>query len=93
MAPSEDKIERALLDATYQVYQATPDETTVNKVRKQTEENLSLDEGFLSSAEWKQKSKSLIKERVVCLAFERRLYHKLTQNLGETYGWMDSRQQ
>ncbi|KAK2693979.1 hypothetical protein QWA68_007632 [Fusarium oxysporum] len=64
MAPSEDEIERGLLDATYQVYQATPDETTVNKVRKQTEENLSLDEGFLSSAEWKQKSKSLIKERV-----------------------------
>ncbi|PNP73930.1 hypothetical protein FNYG_12679 [Fusarium nygamai] len=64
MAPSEDEIERALLDATYQVYQATPDETTVNKVRKQTEENLSLDDGFFSSAEWKQKSKSLIKERV-----------------------------
>ncbi|KAG5820313.1 hypothetical protein H9Q74_008941 [Fusarium xylarioides] len=64
MAPSEDEIEQALLDATYQVYQATPDETTVNKVRKQTEENLSLDDGFLSSAEWKQKSKSLIKERV-----------------------------
>ncbi|KAH7250049.1 uncharacterized protein BKA55DRAFT_512468 [Fusarium redolens] len=64
MAPSEDEIEQALLDATYQVYQATPDETTVNKVRKQTEENLSLDEGFFSNAEWKQKSKSLIKERV-----------------------------
>ncbi|KAG9501043.1 hypothetical protein J7337_006726 [Fusarium musae] len=64
MAPLEDEIEQALLDATYQVYQATPDETTVNKVRKQTEENLSLDDGFFSSAEWKQKSKSLIKERV-----------------------------
>ncbi|KAF5555695.1 transcription factor [Fusarium napiforme] len=64
MAPSEDEIEQALLDATYQVYQATPDETTVNKVRKQTEENLSLNDGFFSSAEWKQKSKSLIKERV-----------------------------
>ncbi|CVK87184.1 uncharacterized protein FMAN_05690 [Fusarium mangiferae] len=64
MAPSEDEIEQALLDATYQVYQATPDETTVNKVRKQTEENLSLDDGFFSSAEWKQKSKSLIKDRV-----------------------------
>ncbi|KAF5988345.1 transcription factor [Fusarium coicis] len=64
MAPSEDEIEQALLDATYQVFQATPDETTVNKVRKQTEENLSLDDGFFSSAEWKQKSKSLIKERV-----------------------------
>ncbi|KAF4957715.1 hypothetical protein FGADI_2954 [Fusarium gaditjirri] len=64
MAPSEDKIEEALLDATYQIYQATPDETTVNKVRKQTEENLSLDEGFFSNAEWKQRSKNLIKDRV-----------------------------
>ncbi|KAF5679066.1 transcription factor [Fusarium circinatum] len=64
MTPSEDEIEQALLDATYQVYQATPDETTVNKVRKQTEENLSLDDGFFSSPEWKQKSKSLIKEQV-----------------------------
>ncbi|KAF9771763.1 hypothetical protein IL306_010581 [Fusarium sp. DS 682] len=64
MTPSEDEIEQALLDATYQVYQATPDETTVNKVRKQTEENLSLDQGFLSNVDWKQRSKSLIKERV-----------------------------
>ncbi|KAF5616301.1 transcription factor [Fusarium sp. NRRL 52700] len=64
MTSSEDEMEQALLDATYQVYQATPDETTVNKVRKQTEENLSLDDGFFSKAEWKQKSKSLIKERV-----------------------------
>ncbi|KAJ4136246.1 hypothetical protein NW768_003855 [Fusarium equiseti] len=64
MAPSNDEIRQALLDATYQVYQATPDETTVNKVRKQTEENLGLDDGFLSSDDWKKKSKDIIKERV-----------------------------
>ncbi|KAF4345297.1 transcription factor [Fusarium beomiforme] len=64
MAPSGDEIKQALLDATYQVYQATPDETTVNKVRKQAEKKLSLVEGFLTNAEWKQRSKSLIKERV-----------------------------
>ncbi|KAJ4024316.1 hypothetical protein NW752_002884 [Fusarium irregulare] len=64
MAPSSDEIRQALLDATYQVYQATPEETTVNKVRKQTEENLGLDDGFLSSEDWKKKSKDIIKERV-----------------------------
>lgn len=90
MPPSEDEIEQALLDATYQVYQATPDETTVNKVRKQTEENLSLDDGFFSSAEWKQKSKSLIKDRVVCFAHERHLHHKLTRIFQEKLmdGWV-----
>jgi hypothetical protein len=65
MAPSDEEIEQALLDATYQVYQAFPDETTVNKVRKQTEENLGLEEGFLSSGDWKKKSKELVKERAV----------------------------
>ncbi|KAF4449755.1 transcription factor [Fusarium austroafricanum] len=63
MAPSDDEIEKVLLDTTYQVYQASPDETSVNKVRKQAEEILGLEEGFLLSSEWKQKSKTLIKER------------------------------
>lgn len=65
MSPSDEEIEHALLDATYQVYQAFPDETTVNKVRKQTEENLSLEDGFFSSGDWKKKSKDLVKERAV----------------------------
>ncbi|CAG2008185.1 unnamed protein product, partial [Fusarium graminearum] len=64
MAPSNDEIEQALLDATYEIYQSHPDDTTVNKVRKQTEENLSLEDGFLSSGDWKKKSKELIKQRV-----------------------------
>ncbi|RGP78084.1 transcription factor [Fusarium longipes] len=64
MAPTDDEIEQALLDATYQVYQANPDETTVNKVRKQTEQDLGLDDGFLASDDWKKKSKELIKQRV-----------------------------
>ncbi|KAG8669630.1 hypothetical protein FPOAC2_08969 [Fusarium poae] len=64
MAPSNDEIEQALLDATYQVYKYDPDDTTVNKVRKQTEENLGLEDGFLSSDDWKKKSKELIKQRV-----------------------------
>lgn len=65
MAPSDDKIEQALLDATYQVYRAAPDDTSVNKVRKQAEEDLGLDDGFFASGEWKKKSKDVIKARVV----------------------------
>lgn len=54
-----------MIDATCQVYKAEPDATTVNKVRKVAEENLDLEDGFFTSASWKQKSKVLIKEYVV----------------------------
>ncbi|KAM5351822.1 hypothetical protein ACJ41O_004545 [Fusarium nematophilum] len=64
MAPSDEDIEQALLDATYRVYSTTPDETSVNKVRKQAEQSLGLADGFLSTDDWKQKSKTLIKGRV-----------------------------
>lgn len=92
MAPSNEEIEQALLDATYQVYQSSPDETTVNKVRKQTEENLGLDDGFLTGDDWKKKSKELIKQRVVCFTpIAITSSHKLTLFLGKTHGRMDSR--
>ncbi|UPK89341.1 hypothetical protein LCI18_000276 [Fusarium solani-melongenae] len=64
MAPSDDDLEQALLDATYQVYRDAPDDTSVNKVRKQAEENLGLDDGFFASGGWKKKSKDVIKARV-----------------------------
>lgn len=62
---SDEKLEAALIQATCDVFKAEPDATTVNKVRKQTEENLDLEEGFLAGEEWKSKSKGLIKEYVV----------------------------
>lgn len=65
MAPSAKTLEAALVDATCEVFKAKPDATSVNKVRRQAEENLGLDEGFFAGAQWKQKSKSLIKEYVV----------------------------
>lgn len=65
MAPSAKKLEAALVAATNTVFQAEPDATTVNKVRKQAEIDLDLDENFFTSTEWKSKSKNLIKERVV----------------------------
>ncbi|KAI5467074.1 hypothetical protein BGZ63DRAFT_476946 [Mariannaea sp. PMI_226] len=64
MAPSAKKLEEALLDGTFEVYSTTPDETTVNKVRKHVEEKLGLEEGFFLDTKWKAKSKTLIKARV-----------------------------
>lgn len=68
MAPSAKKLEAALIDATCQVFKAEPDATTVNKVRRQAEENLGMEDGFFAGAQWKLKSKSLIKEYVVSVA-------------------------
>lgn len=41
------------------------DQLSVNNVRKQVEEEHGLDSGFLAGAEWKSRSKTLIKETVV----------------------------
>ena len=65
MATSATKMEDALIRGTAEVFSAEPDATTVNKVRKHVEQNLGLEDGFFSSAKWKQKSKGLIKEHVV----------------------------
>ncbi|QPG93634.1 hypothetical protein C2857_001321 [Epichloe festucae Fl1] len=64
MVPSPKELEAALIDGTYQIFTSEPDATTVNKVRKRVEEEKGLDEGFFTSEEWKQKSKTLIKEYV-----------------------------
>ncbi|OAA45399.1 transcriptional regulator [Metarhizium rileyi] len=64
MAPSTDQLEEALISGTCQVFNAAPDATTVNKVRKLVEESLDLEEGFFTSEDWKQKSKGLIKQYV-----------------------------
>lgn len=66
MAPSAKEIEQALLDSTYEVYRTAPDDTTVNKVRKHTEDKLDLEDGFFATSDkWKQKSKTVIKGHVV----------------------------
>lgn len=65
MASSTERLAAALLKATDEIFQAEPDATTVNKVRKQAESDLGLEEDFFLSAEWKSKSKSLIKGQVV----------------------------
>ena len=42
------------------------DQLSVNTVRQQCEEENGLEEGFFNSAEWKTKSKVIIKGKVVC---------------------------
>lgn len=67
MAPSAAKLKEALIEGTREVYQAEPDGTSVNKVRRHVEEKLGLEDGFFTSEAWKQKSKTIIKEQVVGL--------------------------
>ncbi|KAH0493035.1 hypothetical protein TgHK011_007958 [Trichoderma gracile] len=64
MAPSAAKLKEALIEGTREVYQAEPDATSVNKVRRHVEEKLGLEDGFFTSETWKQKSKTIIKEQV-----------------------------
>ncbi|TFB06552.1 hypothetical protein CCMA1212_000123 [Trichoderma ghanense] len=64
MAPSAAKLKEALIEGTREVYQAEPDGTSVNKVRRHVEEKLGLEDGFFTSEAWKQKSKTIIKEQV-----------------------------
>lgn len=66
MAPSDKALEDALVQGTCDVFDAQPEETSVNKVRRHVEEKLDLEENFLAEGDWKKKSKDIIKEYVVC---------------------------
>ena len=77
MAPSGKEVEQALIDGTCRVFEAEPDATTVNKVRKEVEQHLNVEEGFLSSDSWKSKSKNLIKQYVVsCFSLDAVLWRR-----------------
>jgi hypothetical protein len=62
MAPSDAALEKALVDAVHHML-ATGDDAgvTVNSVRKYVEEKLDLEDGFFRAAEWKTRSKELIR--------------------------------
>ncbi|KAK3180135.1 hypothetical protein K4F52_008437 [Lecanicillium sp. MT-2017a] len=64
MAPSDKALEDALVQGTCDVFDAQPEETSVNKVRRHVEEKLDLEENFLAEGDWKKKSKDIIKEYV-----------------------------
>lgn len=58
----------AIVAAVRQLFQGpNRDQLSVNNVRKQVEEEHGLESGFFAAPEWKSRSKTLIKETVVCL--------------------------
>ena len=65
MVPSAKKLEAALIDAAYEIYKTDSNDLSVNRVRRQAEKDLGLEERFFSEEQWKQKSKSLITKVVV----------------------------
>ncbi|OBR16216.1 Transcriptional regulator [Colletotrichum higginsianum IMI 349063] len=67
MAPSDKKLETALLDTVRDVYKTDLDNLTVNFIRKRVESDLELEAGFFSSGKWKDKSKKLVKELATAL--------------------------
>ncbi|KAJ0165151.1 hypothetical protein CTA2_12217 [Colletotrichum tanaceti] len=67
MAPSDKKLEAALLDTVRDVYKTDLDNLTVNFIRKRVESDLELEDGFFSSGKWKDKSKKLVKELATAL--------------------------
>jgi hypothetical protein len=67
MSPNTTTIERRLRAVTKEIYNSgKEDNLTVRFIRDRVQNDLKLLEGFFLSEEWKTKSKSLIKEYVVC---------------------------
>ncbi|CAG8954893.1 hypothetical protein HYFRA_00008581 [Hymenoscyphus fraxineus] len=64
MAPSEDTIIKALKDGVVELYRKDPDVLTVKYVRNHVAKDLDIDPSFFLSPEWKEKSKTTIKEAV-----------------------------
>ncbi|KAJ1325955.1 hypothetical protein MN608_09156 [Microdochium nivale] len=60
MAPPAKTLERDLKKAVRELFDT--DELTVNAVRKRVEEMHNLDEDFFSAPEWKNRSKTIIKD-------------------------------
>lgn len=62
----DDKtLEDALVATVHDIFEGLREELSVNNVRKRCESDNGLEEGFFGSAEWKVKSKLIIKGRVV----------------------------
>jgi hypothetical protein len=65
MAPSVKAIEAKLRKAVEEVYHSDPEQLTVRFIRDKVEHELKLDEGFFATPNWKDRSKTLIKEWAV----------------------------
>ncbi|KAI9901317.1 hypothetical protein N3K66_003134 [Trichothecium roseum] len=67
MAPTARQLEEALIKAATSLFEADPDNVTVNMVRNNAAGSLSIEENFFTSAQWKTKSKDMIKGYVTQL--------------------------
>lgn len=64
--PSDRELEVALRHAVQVVYQTGDlEQLTVKRMRKATEEELELPEGFFKESTWKDRSKAIIENEVV----------------------------
>lgn len=65
--PSDQVLEHALRHAVQVVYKTGDlEELTVKRMRKAAEGELELQEGFFKEPEWKDRSKAIIENEVVC---------------------------
>ena len=66
--PSAAAIADGIRDIVISIHKAgNDDDRTVNHVRSGAEKKLGLPSGYLKNSDWKDKSKNLIKEAVVCI--------------------------
>ena len=66
-APSDKVLERSLRHAVQAVYRSGDmEELTVKRIRKAAEEALKLHDGFFKGEDWKDRSKRIIEDEVVC---------------------------
>jgi hypothetical protein len=65
MAPVEGAVVAQLKKSVKSIFTSDREQLSVKKVRIAAEEELDLDTGFFLSPEWKEKSKTIIKDYVV----------------------------
>jgi hypothetical protein len=65
MAPSSSALVAQLKKSVKNIFDTDREQLSVKKVRSAVE--LDLESGFFLSPEWKDKSKQIIKEHVVCV--------------------------
>lgn len=74
MAPTTTALIKALEAEVTRVWKVDQDNLTVRRVRDAVEQNLDLDSGFFQDAKWKDKSKEVIKAKVVRGSFIRSMH-------------------
>lgn len=83
MAPSDKTLVDTLKATVTSIFNSDERDTlSVKRVRDQTEGELGLEKGYFLQPEWKDRSKQIIKEHVVCIAISKLHFQILTNYLG-----------